>query len=351
MRLLLVDPASFTPQYDHELASSLVAGGRRGGAADLALPIRRLAGGERVHALGDLLPRREPPLRALPRADSAEGGGAWNRADPHPLAAGTDRPPSVAGGAGDRQPRPAHAAPLRLHRARPLPSPHGAEARPVEAACSGASPASSCTASMVARRCASSASTLAGCASSRTPSSQATRRGGRRRDGALAGRDPFVQGPRRHDRRRRQAAGCAAPRRRRSDGAGRAVPAAAGAQAEWRLGYATEDEIDRALGEATLAVFPYQPEIDQSGALLRALGAGVPVVAYDVCGIAEPVRRFEAGRVVPAGDVDALTDAIRELLSDGQALERARRARGALATTLTWDDAAAAHVELYGELV
>jgi glycosyltransferase involved in cell wall biosynthesis len=126
---------------------------------------------------------------------------------------------------------------------------------------------------------------------------------------------------------------------------------AAGAHAEWRLGYATEDEIDRALGETTLAVFPYQPEIDQSGALLRALGAGVPVVAYDVCGIAEPVRRFEAGRVVPAGDVDALSDAIGELLSDGQALERARQGARRARDTLTWDVAAAAHVALYQELV
>jgi glycosyltransferase involved in cell wall biosynthesis len=126
---------------------------------------------------------------------------------------------------------------------------------------------------------------------------------------------------------------------------------AAGAQAEWRLGYATEADIDRALGEATVAVFPYRPEIDQSGALLRALGAGVPVIAYDVCAIAEPVRRFEAGRVVPAGDVDALSEAIGQLLADRDALERAREGARRARETLTWDAAAAAHVELYRELV
>ena len=126
---------------------------------------------------------------------------------------------------------------------------------------------------------------------------------------------------------------------------------AAGAKAEWRLGYATEVDVDRALGEATVAVFPYRPEIDQSGALLRALGGGVPVVAYDVCGIAEPVRRFEAGRIVPAGDVDALTEAIRELLSDRDALERAREGARRARETLTWEAAAVAHVELYQELL
>ena len=127
--------------------------------------------------------------------------------------------------------------------------------------------------------------------------------------------------------------------------------AAAGDRAEWRLGFLSEDEVDRALGESTVALFPYRPEIDQSGALLRALGAGVPVVAYDVGGIAEPVQRFEAGRVVPPGDLDALTDAARELLDDPVALERARAGAERARRELTWDAAAQAHLELYRELL
>ena len=127
--------------------------------------------------------------------------------------------------------------------------------------------------------------------------------------------------------------------------------AAAGDRAEWRLGFLSEDEVDRALGESTVALFPYRPEIDQSGALLRALGAGVPVVAYDVGGIAEPVRRFEAGRVVPLGDLDALADVARELLDDPAALERARAGAERARRALTWDAAAQAHLELYRELL
>jgi glycosyltransferase involved in cell wall biosynthesis len=127
--------------------------------------------------------------------------------------------------------------------------------------------------------------------------------------------------------------------------------AAAGDRAEWRLGFLSEDEVDRALGESTVALFPYRPEIDQSGALLRALGAGVPVVAYDVGGIAEPVRHFEAGRVVPPGDLDALADAARELLDDPAALERARAGADRARRELTWDAAAQAHLELYRELL
>jgi glycosyltransferase involved in cell wall biosynthesis len=126
--------------------------------------------------------------------------------------------------------------------------------------------------------------------------------------------------------------------------------ALAGDLAEWRLGYLSEAELDRALGDATLALFPYKPELDQSAALLRALGAGVPAVAYDVGGIGEPVRRFEAGRVVPAGDVEALTAAARELLDDPQALARARQGAERARRELTWDGAAQAHLELYREL-
>jgi glycosyltransferase involved in cell wall biosynthesis len=125
----------------------------------------------------------------------------------------------------------------------------------------------------------------------------------------------------------------------------------AGRRAEWRLGYLSQPEVDRAFGEATVALFPYRAELDQSGALLQALGAGVPAVAYDVAGIAEPVRRFGAGRVVPAGDVEALADSIRELLDDPRALADARAGARRAREELTWEASARAHLELYDELV
>jgi glycosyltransferase involved in cell wall biosynthesis len=131
---------------------------------------------------------------------------------------------------------------------------------------------------------------------------------------------------------------------------GRYREQARGVDVDWRLGYLPQADVDRALGDATIAVFPYAPELDQSGALLRALGAGVPAVAYDVGGVAEPVRAFGAGRVVPAGDVEALADAVRELLSDREALETARAGAQRARETLTWDASARAHLDLYEEI-
>jgi glycosyltransferase involved in cell wall biosynthesis len=116
---------------------------------------------------------------------------------------------------------------------------------------------------------------------------------------------------------------------------------------EWRLGYLPQAELDRALSEATVAVFPYREELDQSGALLRALGSGVPAVVYDVAGLGEPVRRFGAGRVVAAGDVDALVAATAALLDDPQELAAARAGADRARAELTWDAAAAAHLALY----
>jgi glycosyltransferase involved in cell wall biosynthesis len=119
---------------------------------------------------------------------------------------------------------------------------------------------------------------------------------------------------------------------------------------EWRLGYLSPAELDAALSEATVAVFPYRAELDQSGALLQALGAGLPAVVYDVAGLGEPIRAFGAGRVVPADDVEALTAALGELLGDPSALADARRGAERARASLTWEAAAAQHLALYEEI-
>ncbi len=132
-----------------------------------------------------------------------------------------------------------------------------------------------------------------------------------------------------------------------------AVSGVAGAQlrvAGDATAFVPEAEIERALAESTIAVFPYRAELDQSGALLRALGAGLPAVVYDVGGLAEPVRAFGAGRVVAPDDVEGLAAAIRELLHDHDALEAARRGALRARDELTWDASAQAHLALYREL-
>jgi glycosyltransferase involved in cell wall biosynthesis len=125
---------------------------------------------------------------------------------------------------------------------------------------------------------------------------------------------------------------------------------AAGQRAEWRLGYVPDAELRRALSETTVALFPYRAEIDVSGALLQVLGAGVPAIVYDIGGLGEVVGRFGAGVVVPPADVEAMSDALRQLLCDPDALGAARRGAERAREELTWDASAAAHLELYREI-
>jgi glycosyltransferase involved in cell wall biosynthesis len=124
----------------------------------------------------------------------------------------------------------------------------------------------------------------------------------------------------------------------------------AGDRAEWRLGFLSDAELRRAISEATVAVFPYRAEIDLSGALLQALGAGLPAIVYDIGGLGEVVGRFGAGAVVDPGDVGGMALALQTLTHDADALEAARRGAEAAREELTWEASAAAHLHLYRQL-
>ena len=99
-------------------------------------------------------------------------------------------------------------------------------------------------------------------------------------------------------------------------------------------------------------MFPYRAELDQSGALLQALGAGVPAVVYDVAGLGEPIRAFgagrgRAGRRRRCAHGGCQRAARRRAMRSQRARAGAERARA----ELTWDAAAAASTStLYREL-
>jgi glycosyltransferase involved in cell wall biosynthesis len=101
---------------------------------------------------------------------------------------------------------------------------------------------------------------------------------------------------------------------------------------------------------ASLVALPYR-EIDQSGVLFTALGAGRPLLLSDAGGFPE-VAATGAARMVPVGDAGALAAALAELLGDDAALgEMAARATAAAAGTYSWEASARAHLELYGRLL
>lgn len=119
---------------------------------------------------------------------------------------------------------------------------------------------------------------------------------------------------------------------------------------EWRLRFIHDDEARKLFAEAALAVLPYR-RLDSSGVLATALGLGRPAVVTDVGSLGDIVRKYGAGRVVPAEDVKALAAACNELLADPVALAAAARGARAARDALTWEAAAAEHERVYGEVL
>jgi len=86
----------------------------------------------------------------------------------------------------------------------------------------------------------------------------------------------------------------------------------------WRLGQAEavsfvgwRDDVEAFLSRAELFVLPSRWE-GHPLALMEAMAVGLPAVASDVGDIAHCIDRPEVGRLVPAGDVGALTQALVE---------------------------------------
>ncbi|MFI6332762.1 glycosyltransferase family 4 protein [Micromonospora chersina] len=112
------------------------------------------------------------------------------------------------------------------------------------------------------------------------------------------------------------------------------------------LGHRTD--VADLLAGADLAVVTSDWEARQLFAQ-EALGAGVPLVATAVGGLPELVG--DAAVLVPAGDVDAVDAAVRDLLDDeSRRAELGRRGAARAATWPTEADTTRALVDLYAEL-
>jgi glycosyltransferase involved in cell wall biosynthesis len=110
------------------------------------------------------------------------------------------------------------------------------------------------------------------------------------------------------------------------------------------------DPLLELMDEAALVVLPYR-DLDSSGALATALGYGRPAVVTDVGSLGDIVRDSGAGIVVPPADASALAAACAKLLTDGDARARAFRGTGKARRTLTWEAAASEHERLYAAVI
>jgi glycosyltransferase involved in cell wall biosynthesis len=117
--------------------------------------------------------------------------------------------------------------------------------------------------------------------------------------------------------------------------------------------YVPEHEVQAYFRRADVVVLPYErtQRFDQSGVLATALAFGKPVVLTDIGGFPE-VASTGAGRLVAAGDADALRDALQSLVDDPAARRRLGDAASAAARgPYSWESAARRTVELYRSLL
>jgi glycosyltransferase involved in cell wall biosynthesis len=75
------------------------------------------------------------------------------------------------------------------------------------------------------------------------------------------------------------------------------------------------DHVPSMLASTLVLVFPSVRE-GFSKAIMEAMACGVPIVGYDVPGVRAQVIHEVTGLLVPFGDVDALTSAVRRVLTD-----------------------------------
>lgn len=129
----------------------------------------------------------------------------------------------------------------------------------------------------------------------------------------------------------------------------RALRAAAPPGVRFVERFVPDGQVAALFRRADIAVLPYR-EIDQSGVLFAALGAGRPLLLSDVGGFPE-VAATGAAALVPAGDPGALHATLADLLGDEVARHgMAAAARRAAVERYAWEPIARAHLDLYGTL-
>lgn len=105
-------------------------------------------------------------------------------------------------------------------------------------------------------------------------------------------------------------------------------------------GVVAPDEVPALLATADVGTAPY-PAGDHYFSPLKVaeyLAAGLPTVAADVAGLSERVADGREAVLVPPGDVDALTTALRSLRDDpGLRARLARDGRAAAVRRMSWD--------------
>jgi glycosyltransferase involved in cell wall biosynthesis len=116
-------------------------------------------------------------------------------------------------------------------------------------------------------------------------------------------------------------------------------------------GYVPEENLAQVFRMADVVVLPYLATTGTSGVFHLACGYGRPIVASDLPEIREILDEGASALLVPAGDVQALKDAILKVLSDEKVATKMIEQNLRFAHSESWGIVAEMYEEAYLELL
>jgi glycosyltransferase involved in cell wall biosynthesis len=118
-----------------------------------------------------------------------------------------------------------------------------------------------------------------------------------------------------------------------------------------RTSYVPDEFVHSLYASADVILAPHT-EIDLSGVLMVAIAEGKPIVASHVGSFAEYLESGVHGILTPAGDVDAITKALTDILVDDDGRRRKTEAMVQLSVNWpSWTDVARNHVAAYKAVI
>lgn len=117
------------------------------------------------------------------------------------------------------------------------------------------------------------------------------------------------------------------------------------------IGYVPSENLAQVFNMADVVVLPYTTTTGTSGVFHLACGYGKPIVASDLPEIREILDEGASALLVPAGDVQALKDAILKVLSDEKLATRMSEQNLRYAQRESWSIVAEAYEKTYLELL
>lgn len=88
-------------------------------------------------------------------------------------------------------------------------------------------------------------------------------------------------------------------------------------------GYVSDEKLERLRKKASVGVVPSMWMENSPFVIYESFAAGLPVIASDIGGIPELVKKGKTGDLFPPGDVEALINSLRSLLENDEQREKA----------------------------